>query len=157
MLLFVQKRSRRTPQNSNMNRIWSGGGGRVHLFHFAFSFRFSFPSFLVLILYFEYLLPCFTCFQKTQTRKKPCQPFLYPCYSPLPLLVGNEIHCFLVYLLPPLSLARKDKQIRVFLNFYILLQKQHTVFALLHLLSSLKKSVGNHSVYLQRSFLFFFF
>ena len=63
-------------------------------------------------------------------------PLPYSSWSPLPPLAGNQPHCFLVYL----SLSGKERHIYVCVSYFpFIYTRSRSVFALLHLLSSLKK------------------
>ena len=95
-----------------------------------------------LILYFEYMnihmLP------KLKLWKREMSPLPYSSCSSLPPLAGNQPHCFLV----SLSVSGEEKHIYVCVSYFpFIYTRSHSVFALLHLLSSLKKSTGNHSMF----------
>ena len=79
-------------------------------------------------------------------------PLLYSYYSPLPPLASNQLHCFLeptsLFSGVSLSLSGKEKHMYVCVSYFpFIYKRQHSVFALLHMLSSLKESPGNHSVF----------
>ena len=80
-------------------------------------------------------------------------PLPYSYCSPLPPLAGNQLHCFLVYL----SLSVVKTNIYVCVSYFpFIYKRQHSIFALLHLLSSLKKSTGNHFMFTEIFLTLFF-